>query len=87
LDSLVGLPANSEGNRLFLQRIGSSNEAFAEPFDFELTAGHRHYHLANLFALQAGALPHWAASNSRLPTGLTKKGRAPVDARPCCLGF
>jgi sugar/nucleoside kinase (ribokinase family) len=44
---------NSEGNRLFLQRIGSSNEAFAEPFDFspELTAGHGHYHLANLFAL------------------------------------
>jgi sugar/nucleoside kinase (ribokinase family) len=44
---------NSEGNRLFLQRVGSSNEAFAEPFDFvpALTAGHSHYHLANLFAL------------------------------------
>jgi sugar/nucleoside kinase (ribokinase family) len=44
---------NSQGNRLFLQRVGSSNEAFAEPFDFDpnLTAGHSHYHLANLFAL------------------------------------
>jgi sugar/nucleoside kinase (ribokinase family) len=44
---------NTAGNRLFLQRVGSSNEAFSQPFDFhpEFTAGHGHYHLANLFAL------------------------------------
>ena len=44
---------NSAGNRLFLQRVGSSNEAFSQPFDFnpEFTAGHSHYHLANLYSL------------------------------------
>ena len=45
--------ANSTGDRLFLQRPGSSLEAFAEPAEFtrELCAGVSHYHQANLYSL------------------------------------
>jgi sugar/nucleoside kinase (ribokinase family) len=45
--------ANATGDRLFLQRPGSSLEAFAEPADFtrELCAGVSHYHQANLYSL------------------------------------
>lgn len=45
--------ANSTGNRLFLQRPGSSLEAFAEPAEFTaaLCAGVSHYHQANLYSL------------------------------------
>ncbi|MCC6539771.1 MAG: carbohydrate kinase family protein [Bryobacterales bacterium] len=45
--------ANRAGDRLFLQRPGSSLEAFAEPANFtrELCAGVSHYHQANLYSL------------------------------------
>lgn len=45
--------ANSTGDRLFLQRPGSSLEAFAEPavFNAELCGGASHYHQANLYSL------------------------------------
>jgi len=45
--------ANRAGDRLFLQRPGSSLEAFAEPADFTpaLCAGASHYHQANLYSL------------------------------------
>ncbi len=45
--------ANSTGDRLFLQRPGSSLEAFAEPAEFTaaLCAGVSHYHQANLYSL------------------------------------
>jgi sugar/nucleoside kinase (ribokinase family) len=44
---------NSSGDRLFLQRVGSSREAFAEPTRFtpELCDGASHYHQANLYSL------------------------------------
>jgi sugar/nucleoside kinase (ribokinase family) len=44
---------NSKADRLFLQRVGSSLEAFAEPTDFTGETGHAasHYHQANLFSL------------------------------------
>jgi len=45
--------ANSQGDRLFLQRVGSSLEAFAESSDFStaLCRGMSHYHQANLYSL------------------------------------
>lgn len=45
--------ANSTGDRLFIQRVGSSKEAFAEPTEFtaDLIAGVSHYHQANLYSL------------------------------------
>ncbi len=45
--------ANRAGDRLFLQRPGSSLEAFAEPAEFTpaLCAGASHYHQANLYSL------------------------------------
>jgi len=45
--------ANDSGDRLFLQRPGSSLEAFAEPAEFAraLCAGVSHYHQANLYSL------------------------------------
>ena len=45
--------ANSTGDRLFLQRPGSSLEAFASPpvFTPELCHGASHYHQANLYSL------------------------------------
>lgn len=44
---------HSNGERLFIQRIGSSAEAFREPIEFtpELIRGVSHFHLANIFAL------------------------------------
>ncbi len=44
---------NSRADRLFMQRLGSSLEAFAEPASFEgsAAAGFSHYHQANLFSL------------------------------------
>lgn len=44
---------HSNGERLFIQRIGSSAEAFREPIGFtpELICGVSHFHLANIFAL------------------------------------
>lgn len=44
---------HSTGERLFIQRIGSSAEAFREPIDFppDLIGGVSHFHLANIFAL------------------------------------
>jgi len=45
--------ANAAADRLFLQRPGSSLEAFAEAAEFtgELCAGVSHYHQANLYSL------------------------------------
>ena len=45
--------ANSTGDRLFLQRPGSSLEAFPEPAEFTraLCDGASHYHQANLYSL------------------------------------
>jgi len=45
--------ANSAGDRLFLQRVGSSKESFSEPtlFTAAMTAGLSHYHQANLYSL------------------------------------
>jgi sugar/nucleoside kinase (ribokinase family) len=84
---------NSAGNRLFLQRIGSSNEAFAEPFDFDraLTGGHSHYHLANLFALpnmiRHGAevlrRARQAGMTTSLDTGWDQGGRWMEALGPC----
>ncbi|MEZ5356038.1 MAG: carbohydrate kinase family protein [Bryobacteraceae bacterium] len=44
---------NSRADRLFLQRLGSSLEAFVDPspFDAAMTAGLSHYHQSNLFSL------------------------------------
>jgi sugar/nucleoside kinase (ribokinase family) len=44
---------HSNGERLFIQRIGSSAEAFREPIEFTagVTRGVSHFHLANIFAL------------------------------------
>ena len=44
---------HSNGERLFIQRIGSSAEAFRKPIEFtpELIRGVSHFHLANIFAL------------------------------------
>ncbi|MEZ5400558.1 MAG: carbohydrate kinase family protein [Bryobacteraceae bacterium] len=44
---------NSQANRLFMQRLGSSLEAFAEATVFEggVVAGVSHYHQANLFSV------------------------------------
>lgn len=44
---------HSNGERLFIQRIGSSAEAFREPIRFtpERVRGVSHFHLANIFAL------------------------------------
>jgi len=44
---------NSQGERLFFQRVGASLEAFATPTEFtpELCAGFSHYHQANLYSL------------------------------------
>jgi sugar/nucleoside kinase (ribokinase family) len=84
---------NSEGNRLFLQRIGSSKEAFAEPFelDQELTAGYNHYHLANLFALPnmvrhgAGVLrrARQAGMTTSLDMGWDQSGSWMASLAPC----
>lgn len=84
---------NAEGNRLFLQRVGSSNEAFAEPFDFgrEPTAGHSHYHLANLFALpnmiRHGAevlrRAREAGMTTSLDTGWDQSGSWMASLGPC----
>ena len=84
---------NSEGNRLFLQRIGSSHEAFAELFDFvpALTAGHSHYHLANLFALpnmiRHGAevlrRARQAGMTTSLDMGWDQSGRWMASLAPC----
>ena len=45
--------ANSQGDRLFFQRVGASLEAFREPTRFtpELCHGLSHYHQANLYSL------------------------------------
>ncbi len=84
---------NSAGNRLFLQRLGSSAEAFAEPaeFDSRLVGNHSHYHLANLFAL-----PHMkpraaevlrrareAGLTTSIDTGWDQEGRWIETLRPC----
>ena len=84
---------NSAGNRFFLQRVGSSNEAFSEPFDFtpEFTAGHSHYHLANLFALPnmiprgAEVLQHARAAGmtTSLDTGWDQSGAWMATLAPC----
>ncbi|MBK5293020.1 MAG: carbohydrate kinase family protein [Acidobacteriia bacterium] len=44
---------NSQGERLFFQRLGSSKEAFAEPSDFRprIVGQANHYHQANLYSL------------------------------------
>lgn len=44
---------NARGDRQFLHRLGSSEEAFAGPMQFtpEMTLGVRHFHLASLFVL------------------------------------
>jgi len=44
---------NSQGERLFFQRLGSSKEAFAEPSGFhaEMVGQASHYHQANLYSL------------------------------------
>jgi sugar/nucleoside kinase (ribokinase family) len=44
---------NSQADRLFFQRVGSSNEAFTEPTVFagKILDGISHYHQANLYSL------------------------------------
>jgi sugar/nucleoside kinase (ribokinase family) len=44
---------HSNGERLFIQRIGSSADAFRAPIEFrpDITRGVSHFHLANIFAL------------------------------------
>ena len=85
---------NSTGDRLFLYRPGSSNEAFAEPIDFEAhreTSGLSHYHLANYCALprlrpQAADFLRRARAagfTTSLDTGWDSTGRWIEDLRPC----
>jgi sugar/nucleoside kinase (ribokinase family) len=79
---------NSEGNRLFLHRPGSSAEAFRAPIEFTpaLVEGASHFHLANLFALPS-MRPHAAETLRRArAAGLSTSLDAGWDSRGRWLG-
>ena len=86
-------PVNSEGNRLFLQRVGSSVEVYPEPIEFvpTLVAGMSHFHLANPFALpkMRGRAPESlrrareAGLTTSLDTGWDARGRWMEDIGGC----
>lgn len=84
---------NTDGNRLFLHRPGSSGEAFRAPVEFTpgLVDGVSHYHLANVFALPS-MRPHAAetlrrarsaALTTSLDAGWDARGRWLEDLGPC----
>jgi sugar/nucleoside kinase (ribokinase family) len=84
---------NSQGERIFLHRPGSSKEAFSEPVEFDdsLTGDLSHYHLANYCALpclrpQAAEFLRRAKAaglTTSLDTGWDSKGRWMEDLGPC----
>jgi len=84
---------NSEGNRLFLHRVGSSVEVYPEPIEFTpaLSEGMSHFHLANLFALpemrkRAGESmrnAHAAGLTTSLDAGWDPRGRWLADVEGC----
>jgi sugar/nucleoside kinase (ribokinase family) len=86
-------PVNAQGNRLFLQRLGSSVEVFPEPIEFTsaLLDGMSHFHMANLFALpnmrsrawESMARARQAGLTTSLDTGWDARGRWLEDIAPC----
>jgi sugar/nucleoside kinase (ribokinase family) len=86
-------PVNTEGNRLFLQRVGSSAEVFPEPIEFTpaVLDGMSHFHMANLFALpkmrlraaESIARARQAGLTTSLDTGWDARGRWLEDIAPC----
>jgi ribokinase len=86
-------PVNAGGNRLFLQRVGSSAEVFPEPIEFTpaLLDGMSHFHMANLFALpkmrpraaESIARSRQAGLTTSLDTGWDARGRWLEDIAPC----
>ena len=74
---------DSKGERMFLHRLGSSREAFAEPIDFEAAArdGISHYHMANPFALPNLRRDPAAALRRARQAGLTTSFDTAWDAR------
>ena len=79
------------GDRLFLHRVGSSNDVQAESVRFDDGAPFSHFHLANLFALpavraQAGDMMRRARSqgwSTSLDTAWDARGRWMKDVLPC----
>ena len=86
-------PVNAAGNRLFLQRVGSSVEVFPEPIEFgaAMMAGMSHFHLANPFALprMRGRAPESlrrareAGLTISIDTGWDARGRWMEDMEGC----
>jgi sugar/nucleoside kinase (ribokinase family) len=86
-------PVNAEGNRLFLQRVGSSVEVFPEPIEFtpELAGGMSHFHFANPFALprmrerapESLQQAREAGLTTSLDTGWDARGRWLADIGGC----
>jgi sugar/nucleoside kinase (ribokinase family) len=84
---------NSSGNRMFLHRLGASEEAFSERFEFtpEVTHGMSRFHLASVFGLPQ-LRPHTAdllrrAREAGLATSVDTqwdtRGRWMQDLAPC----
>lgn len=84
---------NGEGARLFLHRVGSSAEVFAEPVEFTpaRVEGMSHFHLANPFALPGMRTRAWeslararqAGLTTSLDTGWDARGRWLEEIAPC----
>ena len=84
---------DSKGDRVFLHRLGSSAEAFAEAIDFypALVEGMSHYHLANVFALprlrehaaESLQRAHSAGLTTSFDTGWDASGRWLEDVASC----
>jgi sugar/nucleoside kinase (ribokinase family) len=84
---------NQSGERMFLHRLGASNEAFPSPLDFpaDLIERMRHYHLASLFMLprlrEHAAETLIRARRAQLTTSLDTnwdpQGRWMRDLMPC----
>jgi sugar/nucleoside kinase (ribokinase family) len=88
----VGL-VNSQGDRLFLHRVGAGSEAFARPVEWTpaLLEGSAHFHLANAFALpnlrrRAPEMLRSAVTaglSTSVDTGWDALGRWMEDLGPC----
>lgn len=84
---------NQAGERMFLHRLGASNEAFSCPVDFQpdVLDGMQHYHLASLFVLphlrKHAAETLIRACRARLTTSLDTnwdpQGHWMRDLAPC----
>src|SRR6266851_871993 len=86
-------PVNAAGDRLFLQRIGSSAEVFPAPIEFtpSMLSGVSHFHLANVFALphlrqyapESLERARQAGLTTSLDTGWDARGRWLADLEGC----